>query len=174
MTENQKIFFIAKTVKNSVCSENSSITNSKEWTEDEDNQLINLANSVFIRKKWILLEKYFPGKNSLDLNLRYLKINPQIKKGKWTEKENEKLKSLVAEFGFNWALFAKIMRNRSCKQIRSHYENYLRDDLDLKKSFTVVRRLLNTLCSVISISLICLLMIQTMFRCLCLCELLII
>lgn len=135
MSDKQRIFFIAKTLNNHNSSHKSYQNSSKEWTEDQDNLLINLAKSLHLRKKWIFLEKYFPGRSSADLYFRYLKINPQIKKGKWTEQENDKLKNLVSQFGFNWAFIAKIMRNRNCKQIRSHYENYLRDNL-LNKNFT--------------------------------------
>ena len=95
----------------------------KHWTPEEDKLLISLYKPNNI-KKWVTIAKYFPDKNQKDCMLRYLKINPRIKKGKWSFEEDRNLFFLVQMFGYRWGLFAKILKNRNHKQIRSRYYHF--------------------------------------------------
>jgi len=137
MNGNKKVFIITKRFK--ISKENelpNDLTKKIEWTKEEDNLLQSLSNTVNVRKRWLLFEKYFPDKNSTDLYCRFNKINKNIKKGKWTNEENFKIKRLVNDYGYNWPLISKILKNRNCKQIRSHYLNYLREGLEVQKPFS--------------------------------------
>jgi len=108
-----KVFNIKKVYKRN-------IAGMKQWTPEEDALLISLYKPNNI-KKWINLSKYFKDKNEKDCMLRFLKINPKIKKGKWSFEEDRNLFYLAKMFGYRWGKFAKIVRNRNHKQIRSRY-----------------------------------------------------
>jgi hypothetical protein len=110
--------FLIKKIKNKKIS-----MKTKTWTEDEDKLLISLYNKNCF-KKWKTISKSFLNKNEKECMLRYLKINPKIKKGKWVFEEDRNLFYLVKIFGFRWGLFAKILKTRNHKQIRSRYHHF--------------------------------------------------
>ncbi len=95
----------------------------KSWSKEEDKLLISLYKPNNI-KKWVTIAKNFHEKDQKDCMLRYLKINPKIKKGKWSYEEDRNLFFLEKMFGGRWALFAKILKNRNHKQIRSRYYHF--------------------------------------------------
>jgi len=113
---NTKIFRIRKIKKRNLLSIQS-------WTPQEDDLLITLYKPTNI-KKWVNMAKSFPGKDQKECMLRFLKINPRIKRGKWNFEEDRNLYYLVKLFGYRWGLFAKILKNRNHKQIRSRYYHY--------------------------------------------------
>jgi len=56
-------------------------------------------------------------------------LNPQYKNGKWTSLEDKNLKKYVNNFGESWTFISKCIKNRSAKQIRNRYDDYLRPNL---------------------------------------------
>ena len=51
----------------------------------------------------------------------------------FSEKENEKLKQLVEEYGdHNWSLIASFMKNRNARQCRERWRTYLRPTLSIE------------------------------------------
>lgn len=106
----------------------------KSWTDEEDKLLIELINDKY-GKKWRFISQHFINKTKFDCYSRFIQINPNIKKGKWTEEEDEKIVLLVSEHGYDWAKIADIIKNRTSKQIRSRYIYYLDSGLD-KSDFT--------------------------------------
>ncbi len=95
----------------------------KQWTLEEDNLLSSL-NNKYKRKRWIHISKYFINRSSYECMLRYFKINPNIKKGKWSFEEDRKLMYLIEHFGNNWSFISKIFKNRNHKQVRSRFFHY--------------------------------------------------
>ena len=104
------------------------------WTNEEDTQLLTLVRSGY-RGKWKYISTHFPGKSNFDCYIRFGKINPSYKKGKWSEEEDERILNLINEHGYNWAKLSQIIINRSSRQIRSRYINYL-DKTLIKTQFT--------------------------------------
>lgn len=102
------------------------------WTEEDDKLLLSLVNNGF-RGKWRYISNYFPSKSNLDCYLRFGKINPKFKKGKWDLEEDELIKKLVEEHGYDWAKISFLVKNRSSKQIRSRYIYYLENSLNKGK-----------------------------------------
>lgn len=109
---------------------------STTWTPDEDRLLIESYQKIKERKRWKTISLLIGNnKTPNQCYRRYKTINPTLKKGRWTEEEDEKLLKLIEEFGKNWCMFAKIFKNRSSNQIKSRYEEYLKNDLN-KTKFT--------------------------------------
>ena len=71
------------------------------------------------RNKWKYTALILTNKTPLQCYLRFILINPPIKKGRLLLLEVQKLKDLVSFFGKSWKLISKIMKNRSSKQIRN-------------------------------------------------------
>ncbi len=94
------------------------------WSKEEDKILLSLIVKNK-RNKWIEISKNFINKSPTKCQLRYLKINPFIKKGRWNPDEDKKLNSLINDFGFSWTFISKFFKNRNPKQIRSRYINNL-------------------------------------------------
>lgn len=99
------------------------ISNYKCWTQEEDDLLINIVNNI--GTKWKFISKYFPKRNIFEIYNRYFKINPSLKKGRFSKEEDEQIIQFIKLNGMDWAGLAKIMNNRTSKQIRSCYFNKL-------------------------------------------------
>lgn len=115
LKNNKKIIFILKKKK--------TVYNDEKWTEKEDKLLVELIHRIGL--KWKFLEKYFPDKTKVEIYKRYYKINPKIKKGKFSYEEDQRLVELLKIHKFNWGKVAKIIESRTPKQIRSRYFNGL-------------------------------------------------
>jgi len=126
-----KIFDIKKIMKNSKLKRTLKLS---QWTQEED-QLLLTVQTVHKKNKWKIISKYFPNKKLNEVMLRYYKINPLIKKGKWTLEEDRKLLKPVSMFGRNWALISKVLKNRNHKQVRSRYTHFFvkRREINCKK-----------------------------------------
>lgn len=112
-----KIFKICKIQKSSL------------WTKAEDKILLELGQKTN-KNKWKFNCSILKDKTSYQCYLRYKKINPNIKKGRWNENEDKQLLYLVNVLGKSWKSIAKIMKNRTNKQIRNRYEEHICENLN--------------------------------------------
>ena len=99
-----------------------------EWTCKQDELLLYIINNIGC--KWKFISKYFPDKSIFQLYSRYMKINPFIKRSKFTNEEDSKLTELVQIHGFNWAKFSAIFKGRNPKQLRYRFIKYLSKNYD--------------------------------------------
>jgi len=107
----------------------------KNWEKDDDTKLINLVQSYSDSKvKWYEISTHFK-KTTIQCYTRYKQIDPMLKKGKWHKEEDERIKSLVEKHGKKWAFISKIIKNRSGKQIRDRYINFI-DERNIRNGFT--------------------------------------
>jgi len=115
-----RIFKIRKTSKNIGMS----------WTIEEDKELLNCVKLITKRIKWNKIAKMIGNsKTGFQCFKRYKSINTSYKKGRWSKEEDIQLTLMVNFFGRSWNMIAKIMKNRSNKQIKSRYDEYIRPDL---------------------------------------------
>lgn len=111
-SEIKKLFIIDKVKKQNL------------WTEEEDNQLLSLVQ-VYSNKNWKEVAKHFLNKTAIQCYSRYKQIKPGLKKGFWTDEEDEQVKMLVEKLGPKWSDIAKLIKNRNGKQVRDRYINYI-------------------------------------------------
>lgn len=104
------------------------------WNAEEDKLLLSLVGNGYAGK-WRFISNFFPNKTNFDCYIRFGKINPNHKKGKWSKEEDNLIKNLVSEHGYDWAKISFLVGNRSSKQIRSRYIYYLENSL-IKSKFT--------------------------------------
>lgn len=103
------------------------------WTKEEDEILFN-SGDFFKKGKWMFASMLLNYKKSpKQCYYRFGRIKINYRKGKWTDEENSKLKALYQIHGKKWNIIAKEMGNRSNKQIRNHFMDYLAEHIDSNK-----------------------------------------
>jgi len=116
------------------------------WNEEADNFLLEKSKIYSQGKKkidWKKIANFFINKTPFQCFRRYTIICPIYKKGKWTKEEDEMVSYLVDQFGKSWNFISKIIKNRTSKQIRLRYNNYLnpelkKDDFSKEEDFKII------------------------------------
>ena len=90
------------------------------WTVDDDRLLRRLARKL--NCNWPQIALHFPDKSSSELRLRWsYKLDPDLRKGSWTEAEDTVLETLGRMHGPNWNLLALHLKGRSVPDIRRRW-----------------------------------------------------
>jgi myb proto-oncogene protein len=105
------------------------------WTELEDLILLEAIETLKIRNKWNSAAKLL-NRKSQDCIDRYKAIKPLFKRGHWTPEEDKQLIFFVEIHGKNWAQISHTMKQRTGKQIRQRFLNFL-DPKIKKDKFTI-------------------------------------
>lgn len=102
------------------------------WAVEEDQQLIQAVKENGT-DDWKRIASCVPGKTNKQCRRRWMYVlTPEIKKGSFTEKEDDLFIAHVKEYGPNkWGLLAKQMTGRTVQQCCMRWKNYL--DPSLKK-----------------------------------------
>ncbi|KAK9820139.1 hypothetical protein WJX72_006542 [[Myrmecia] bisecta] len=94
------------------------------WTVEEDRLLAEWQGKV--GNRWSAVAKKIPGRTGQQCAQRWRhKVNPNIKKEKWTPSEDEALAALVAEFGNQWAEIARRLDGRTDQQCMGRWRRHL-------------------------------------------------
>lgn len=109
--------------------------NYSKWTEQEDYILMDNLKSLKIRNKWKTITKIL-NKKVYDCINRFKILNPIFKKGHWTSEEDNQVSILIETHGKNWAKISSEMKNRTGKQIRQRFLNFL-DPKIKKEKFSI-------------------------------------
>lgn len=107
------------------------------WTRDEDDML-RVVVMEHNEKNWKDIAKAlnasFPGSSRNDVQClhRWQKVlQPGLKKGPWTQHEDDTITRLVATLGANkWSLIAKQLPGRIGKQCRERWFNHLNPEIN--------------------------------------------
>ncbi|CAB1336260.1 unnamed protein product, partial [Coregonus sp. 'balchen'] len=107
-----------------------------KWTHEEDDNLKILVHN-FGKSDWKTIVSFLPGRTEYQCMHRYMKaLDPDIIKGTWTKKEDDKVIELVSKYGTKqWAMVAKHLKGRLGKQCRERWHNHLNPDVK-KSSWT--------------------------------------
>jgi Myb-like DNA-binding domain len=108
-----------------------------QWTQEEDD-LLRIIVTEHSEKNWkkiaAALNAQFASphpRNDVQCLHRWQKVlQPGLKKGPWTEEEDEKIARLVVEVGANkWSHISRHLPGRIGKQCRERYYNHLHPDI---------------------------------------------
>ena len=105
------------------------------WSKDEDDKLLKICEQYDNTMNWKEISTNFSNKNPMQCSARFLKIKPGIKHGHWLEEEDQLILKLYGLYGQKWAKIAKKMENRTGKQVRDRFVNYL-DESVTREKFT--------------------------------------
>jgi hypothetical protein len=94
------------------------------WTEEEDLLLATWQKKV--GNKWSEVSKQIPGKTGQQCAQRWRhRVNPNIKRDKWDEYEDELLTRLVQQHGNHWATIARHVPGRTDQQCMGRWKRHL-------------------------------------------------
>ena len=105
-----------------------------KWSSKED-ELLRETVEELGTENWTEIAKRVPGRTNEQCYKHWNKgINPKIKKGRWSSKEDELLRKTVGELGTSsWAKIAKRVQGRTSKQCRERWNIHLNPNLDKKE-----------------------------------------
>ena len=78
---------------------------------------------------WDLIAKSFPGRNAKMCYNRHRRLSTMGQRS-WTSEDDNRILCFVNEFGEDWKRIGEFFPKRTEKQLKDHYRNYLRPDLD--------------------------------------------
>ena len=97
----------------------------KGFTQEEDEQLRHLA--VELNFDWPRIARLFPNKTPSQVARRWTcKLDPNIKKTKWSPLEDREIERLQMVHGNNWKLIAQFLPGRPPAAVKSRFYNSIK------------------------------------------------
>jgi len=98
------------------------------WKKEEDMRIIDLVNKY--GKAWSKISKILGTRNGKQIRDRFINVlDPEIKKGKFTDEEDRKLIALFKQYGPKWATIAKYYPNRTADMIKNRFHSSIKKKL---------------------------------------------
>jgi len=80
-------------------------------------------------KSWSKISKILGTRNGKQIRDRFINVlDPEIKKGKFTEEEDKKLVLLFKKFGPKWATISKYYNNRTADMIKNRFHSSIKKE----------------------------------------------
>lgn len=104
------------------------------WKKEEDIRILDLVSRY--GKAWAKISKILGTRNGKQIRDRYINmLDPEIRKGKFTEEEDNSLILLFHSHGPKWAAIAKYYPNRTADMIKNRFHSSIKKKLGLSLSY---------------------------------------
>ena len=98
------------------------------WKKEEDQDILRLVHKY--GKAWSKISKMLNTRNGKQIRDRFINVlDPEIRKGKFTEEEDQKLVDLFQKFGPKWATISKFYPNRTADMIKNRFHSSIKKKL---------------------------------------------
>jgi myb proto-oncogene protein len=95
------------------------------WGREEDEKIMRLVQ--IYGKSWSKISKVLVTRNGKQIRDRFINVlDPEIKKGKFTEEEDKTLIALYMHYGPKWATIAKHFLNRTADMIKNRFHSSIK------------------------------------------------
>jgi len=103
------------------------------WTEEENRILTKLCKECGNGpKNWNEISKHIKGRSAKQCRERWsFNLDPRIKHGPWSQKEDEILLKLQARLGNQWSRIARTITGRSENAVKTRYKSLCRAKLKI-------------------------------------------
>ena len=106
------------------------------WKKEEDTAIVELVNKY--GKSWSKISKMLGTRNGKQIRDRFINVlDPEIKKGKFTDEEDNKLIMLYNQYGPRWASISKYYLNRTADMIKNRFHSSIKKKMEDTKEFNV-------------------------------------
>lgn len=95
------------------------------WKKDEDVKILDMVAKY--GKSWSKISKLLGTRNGKQIRDRFINVlDPEIKKGKFTEEEDLALVQLFRSLGPKWATISKFFPNRTADMIKNRFHSSIK------------------------------------------------
>ncbi|XP_070532303.1 snRNA-activating protein complex subunit 4-like [Ptychodera flava] len=104
----------------------------RKFTEEDDKLMVEVIEKLRIGSKipYTKVAYFLEGSTPARVYNRWHHVlNPELKRGKWTEEEDELLRQGIQMYGEKWTAIAQLIPGRISAQIREHWLNSLRPEV---------------------------------------------